>query len=59
MDALSPGIPHSQKRDHLPDGLPESLKHHKPYPGLYQQGLGNVVVPFRLGSRPEITFIDI
>jgi hypothetical protein len=23
------------------------------------RGLGNVVVPFRLSSRPEITFIDV
>jgi len=28
-------------------------------PVYISRGLGNVVVPFRLGSRPEITFIDI
>ena len=28
-------------------------------PVYISRGLGNVLVPFRLGSRPEITFIDI
>jgi len=28
-------------------------------PVYISRGLGNVVIPFRLGSRPEITFIDI
>lgn len=28
-------------------------------PVYISRGIGNVVVPFRLGSRPEITFIDI
>ena len=28
-------------------------------PVYISRGLGNVLIPFRLGSRPEVTFIDI
>jgi len=40
-------------------GYRKGFHHIKRIPCYISRGIGNVVVPFRLGSRPEITFIDI
>lgn len=40
-------------------GYHKGFCHINGIPTYISRGLGNVLVPFRLGSRPEITFIDV